>query len=82
MHDKGKEVQRHGRLRGRYANYFEVGHNAFEFLIDIGESYPESSKPRLHTRIVTAPVYANALLDTLRGSIAQYEQTFGSIPKE
>ena len=26
-------------LQGRYANYFKVGHNAFEFVFDLGQYY-------------------------------------------
>jgi Protein of unknown function (DUF3467) len=67
---------------GRYANYFEVGHSAFEFVLDFGQHYSGDQQVRIHTRIITAPVYANTLLETLRGSIDQYEQTFGAIPKQ
>lgn len=68
-----------GRLEGRFANYFKVGHNAFELLLDFGQFYPEGEQEQLHTRIVTTPCYAKILLDVLRESIAQYEQTFGPI---
>lgn len=81
MERKPKKTRTSKHLKGRYANYFEVGHNAFEFLFDFGESYDEDSKVRFHTRIVTAPTYAIALLETLRGSIDHYEQSFGVIPK-
>jgi hypothetical protein len=66
-------------LEGRYANYFEVGHNAFEFLIDFGQLFTETEKAQLHTRIVTSPRYARAFLDTLGEAIEQYEQTFGEV---
>jgi len=69
-------------LEGRYANVFKVGHNAFEFLLDFGQFYPEPGVSQLHTRIITAPTYAKALLQTLRESIEQYEQTFGSIAEQ
>jgi len=72
---------RRGRLRGRYTNYFEVGHNAFEFIIDCGEQYAETSTEQFHTRLVTTPGYAQVLLETLQGSIDRYERTFGPIPK-
>lgn len=68
-----------GRLEGRYANYFKVGHNAFEFVLDFGQLFPESTGSQLHTRIITSPIYAKTLLETLRESIEQYEETFGSI---
>jgi hypothetical protein len=68
-------------LEGRYANYFKVGHNAFEFLLDFGQYYRESQRAHLYVRIITAPIYAKALLKTLGESIEQYEQTFGTIPE-
>jgi hypothetical protein len=71
--------QEAGALEGRYANYFKVGHNAFEFLLDFGQFYPEAEHARLHTRIITSPQYAMALLETLREAIDRYEQSFGPI---
>ena len=68
-----------GKLEGRYANYFKVGHNAFEFLLDFGQFYAESQRARFHTRIIANPTYAKVLFDLLRESIAQYEQTFGAV---
>ena len=65
-------------LEGRYANYFKVGHNAFEFIIDCGQCYTESSEAQLHTRIITSPAYAKALLDTLRDSVDEYERNYGT----
>ena len=71
------------QLEGLYANYFEVGYNAVEFLFDFGQFFPESDeKARLHTRIITSPVYANVLLEILRESLAQCEQRFGPIPRQ
>jgi hypothetical protein len=74
--------QEAGALEGRYANYFKVGHNAFEFLLDFGQFYPETEKAQLHTRIITSPIYAKALLETLRESLDRYGQTFGAISQE
>lgn len=83
MSDESKDPQNTGQLEGRYANYFEVGHNAFEFVLDFGQVYAgESQQGQFHTRIVTAPVYANTLLKTLQGSIDRYEKTFGVIPED
>lgn len=81
MEQKSKKTRREQRPRAQYANHFEVGHNAFEFLLDFGECYADSNKARLHTRIVAAPTYANILLELLRGSIDRYQQTFGPIAK-
>ena len=71
-----------GKLEGRYANHFKVGHNVFEFVLDFGQSYPESEEAQLRTRIITSPNCAKALLQTLRESLDQYEQTFGTLPDE
>ncbi|MBW2057770.1 MAG: DUF3467 domain-containing protein [Deltaproteobacteria bacterium] len=68
-----------GQLEGRYANYFKVGHNAFEFVLDFGQLYPESTEAQVHTRIITSPIYAKTLFETLRESIEQYEKNFEPI---
>lgn len=70
------------QIEGRYANYFKVGYNAFEFLLDFGQFYSGCDRAQIHTRIVTSPAYAKELLATLRDSIDQFELTFGVIPKE
>ena len=81
MDQERQDSSQAGRPDGQYANYFEVGYNAFEFLFDFGQYYPESMEARFHTRIITGPAYAKALLGTLQESIDQYEQSFGAIPK-
>ena len=63
---------------GKYANYFKIGHNAFEFVVDFAQRY-DDGETRCHTRIVTAPRYAKALYVTLRRAVTQYESTFGPI---
>jgi hypothetical protein len=78
-HENSQEA---GALEGRYANYFKVGHNAFEFLLDFGQFYPESEQAQLHTRVITNPIYAKALLEIIRESLDRYEQTFGAISQE
>ena len=80
MDHECKDSQEVGLLEGRYANYFKVGHNAVEFLLDFGQFYPESEKAQLHTRIITSPIYAKALLEIIRESLDRFEQTFGAIP--
>jgi len=78
--DIAHEAPRDGRNpEGQYSNFFKVGHNAFEFVLDFGQFYPENGDAKLHTRIITSPTYAKSLLDTLRESIEQYEKTFGAI---
>jgi hypothetical protein len=63
--------------KGLYANYFEVGHTAFEFVIEFGDTYANGGLP-CHTRIVTTPVYATELLQVLGRAVKQYEARFGA----
>jgi hypothetical protein len=81
MEDDGADEDP-GQPEGRYANYFKIGHNAFEFLLDFGQFYPETNQAQLHTRIVTTPAYAKALFETLRDSLDQYQQAFGSLARQ
>ncbi len=66
-------------LEGRYANHFQVGYNAFEFVLYFGQYYSEDEGAKLHTRIVTGPSYAKALLEFLQDCIDKYELEFGVI---
>jgi hypothetical protein len=63
----------------RYANYFEIGENAAEFVFDFGQLYSEAEERQVHTRIVTSPPYAKALLRLLQESIDRHEQVYGEI---
>jgi hypothetical protein len=67
------------KLEGRYANHFAVGYNACEFIFDFGQSYDENDEAELYTRVITSPAYAKTFFDMLKGSIEQYERTFGDI---
>jgi hypothetical protein len=62
--------------KGLYANYFEVGHTAWEFVLDFGETYTGKESSPCHTRIVTTPLYARALLETLQKAMQQYDAAF------
>ena len=66
-------------LEARYVNYFEVGYNAFEFVVDFGQHHSESGAAHLHTRIVTGPVYAKTLATMLLESVKEYETERGAI---
>lgn len=77
---KPQEYLETNECEGRYANYFRVGHNAHEFVIDCGQLHEGTSEGAcLHTRIITNPAYAKGLLETLDTSIRQYEDSFGII---
>jgi hypothetical protein len=82
MSDEHKGCQDASPLEGRYANCFKVGHNAFEFILDFGQLYTKDEEPKMHTRIITSPVYVKAFLETLRDSVDQYEHSFGAILKQ
>jgi Protein of unknown function (DUF3467) len=58
---------------GRYANFFQVGHNAFEFLIEFGQQ-----DRGIHTRIYMSPQYARVLSDLLVETLRQHENEFGA----
>jgi hypothetical protein len=65
--------------QARYTNYFEVGHNALEFIVDFGQYHPEATVAQCHTRIVTGPVYAKLLARLLAESIRHHETEHGTI---
>jgi hypothetical protein len=67
------------RLEGRYSNYFEVGYNALEVVLQFGQFYADAGKPRYHTKIAMGPYYAKGLLETLQGSLEKYQQSYGAI---
>jgi hypothetical protein len=81
MSKRMHQAQSGSSRKGLYANYFEVGHTAFEIVIDFGQRYEASQPSRCHTRIVTSPVYARALLETLAATMKEYERRFGSAEK-
>jgi hypothetical protein len=66
---------------GRYSNFFKVGYNAFEVLLDFGQSYMDGDGESVHTRIVTSPAYAKALSELLIESLRYYEANYGQIPQ-
>ena len=68
-----------GNPEGRYANYFKIGYNAFEFILDFGQLYSDNNNVNFFTRIIINPISAKNLIDTLEESIAQYEQFHGTI---
>ena len=67
-----------------YVNYFEVGHNPFEFLIDLGQYHPGASESEgriaIYTRIATAPPFAKMLSDLLARAVEEHESQHGQIP--
>ena len=71
----------HHRVIADYANYFEVGHNAFEFLIDFGQVDPQSGDVNINSRIAVGPNHAKLFLVLLTKAMTQFESEFGIIPE-
>lgn len=63
----------------RYANYFEVSHNAVEFLLDFGQYQPEAAAVTLHSRMAFGPAHAKLLVHVLDDALLQFESEFGAI---
>jgi hypothetical protein len=63
---------------GLYTNYFTVGHNLVEFVLDFGQQY-EDRQPTIRTRLVMSPYYVKIFQGLLHESIREYEQRFGPI---
>ena len=63
---------------GKYTNCFQIGHNAFEFLLEFGQSYADHTE-FMHTRLVTSPAYAALLSQLLMQALSEYQDRFGPI---
>jgi hypothetical protein len=68
-----------GVLVGHYSNYFQIGHNALEFLLDFGQLFDDGRVAQFHTRIIIGPSYAKELLQVLTQAIKAYDEAFGGI---
>ncbi len=64
-------TQRGKRRKGKYANYFEVGHNTFEFVADFGQY--EGDEVTWHTRVIMNPSAAHAFVDLLTEALEHFE---------
>ena len=72
-----------GDLRETYANFFKVGYNSAEFLLDFGRRFEgEEAAGRIYQRVVTTPAHAKVLSRLLRKSVSEYEKRFGKIAEE
>src|SRR5690349_12834654 len=66
---------------GKYTNCFQIGHNAFEFVLEFGQSYDQQPE-LIHTRLVMSPAFAAQLSQLLSQALVQYEDRFGPISVE
>ena len=65
----------------RYANYFSIGRDACEILLEFVQYHESDQEPEPHTRIVTTPLNATRFVELLHDSLCQYEAQYGSIPE-
>jgi len=73
---KGSPSSKEGRQEGRYANVFQIGHNAFEVLIEFGQH-----EGGIHTRIYVSPQHARILSNLLADTLRQHDRMFGHAPR-
>ena len=76
----GKEEKQDQNIVGHYTNYFEIGYNDVELLIDFGQHFPETQDAIISSRIITSPTHAKILCHLLKQTLLQYEKKFGTIP--
>jgi hypothetical protein len=60
--------ERVSRQEASYANFFQIGHNACEFLLEFGQ------RKAIHTRIYISPQHAQILSDLLLETLEQHKQ--------
>jgi len=57
---------------GRYTNFFQIGHNAFEFLLEFGQQ-----GGKIHTRLYLSPPHARMLSDLLNDALRKHAKIYG-----
>jgi hypothetical protein len=75
----GRDARYSAGMESRFTNYFQIGHNSCEMVIDCGCFYESEAVPSIHTRVTTTPQYAKALLETLVQALSDYEAAHGVI---
>ena len=63
----------------RYVNYFEVSHNAVEFLLDFGQYQPELEAVSVHSRMAFGPTHAKLLVTLLSRAMLEFENQYGAV---
>jgi hypothetical protein len=73
-------VQRRKKVPlARYVNYFEVSHNAVEFLLDFGQYQPEAQAVSVHSRMAFGPTHAKLLVSMLSQAMREFEDQYGAV---
>jgi hypothetical protein len=79
---RSDDVDRSNMGEGRYANYAEIGHNAYEFTFDFGQVWLEAAHSRICVRVITSPETAQRLFSALNDALAEYQNAFGDIRRD
>ena len=84
MDEKRKQIQFKVNIspeasEGKYANFMNIWHTYYEFILDIGQVMPGRQEINVFQRVVTNPLRAKLLLKTLEVNIRKYEEVFGKI---
>ena len=69
-------------VEARYSNYFEIGFNSHEIVIDCGQYYDGDPEPRILNRIITSPAYAQSLLELLQKTLQEHKFQYESPKKD
>lgn len=76
MHEQKEGTHRSDEQEGRYTNYFKIGFNKHEFVLDFGQAYQGGASELHQTRLITGPVYAKVLAQMLLAAIRKYEKKY------
>ena len=76
------DVDRSSMGEGRYANYAEIGHNAYEFVFDFGQVWLDADPARVYLRVITTPETAQRLYGALDHALSAYRKDFGDIRQD
>ena len=71
--NKSNPSSKHSRDEARYANFFQIGYNAYEFLIEFGQ------EENIHTRIYVSPQHAQLLSRLLVDTLRQHKELYGTL---
>ena len=64
-----------GPIEGKYANFFQVGFNEVEFILEFGQEFEDG--PRIHTRVVLSPANVGSFLRLTTESWMSFEERYG-----
>ena len=77
MNNELEETHSIQNEEGRYADAFRIGHSAYKFVFDFGQSSSPNGKPNFRSRIIMAPNNASSFFKMLEQSLKEYEEQIG-----